>query len=114
MKTKQEVGPEANLGYQGRAVRVLALNGKQASHSMSQNMETIEDVTGTLEFEVGDLLLVAHGKTLDASVKWQAYKLGFHGPFAVKQAKHFSIAWSHTSGIILVPLCKHIGFASIS
>lgn len=86
--TPQEVEPEAIPGEQGRAVQVITLENTRASHALSQNTERVEDRKVTPDFEVGDLVLVANEKALDASVKFPAYKLRFYGRCTVKQAKH--------------------------
>lgn len=91
----------------GREVELMALQGVRTSHVLTRSEGNGRTTRPITEFEVGDQVLVGHGKALDPSTKWPEYKSRFYGPCVVKESKHplymLQSPWGRHSRVAIHP-----------
>lgn len=58
------------------------------THVVARGVKKMESRGRVTKFQVGDLVLIPHGKAVDKTTKWPGYKSGFYGPCKVTKAKH--------------------------
>lgn len=79
---------------------IMAVRNHQASRFTGQGVRNVGFKLPVREFEVGELVLVAHGQAMSSTVKWPTFKSAYYGPCRI-------IKCDHPRYTLVSPNCRH-------
>jgi len=96
---RDKVSPCLSHSVEDRRIELLAVSAGRVKRIVDQREIRKGPLRSkqTQKFQVGDLVLVAHGKALNPAVKWPAFKSVYYGPCRVVRESHprYSLVSSH-------------------